>query len=287
MGVCFWSPPQKRVLLCPAKINLTLEVLDLLDGGYHQLDSVFCTLELADELYWKEAASASLQVKGDLMGMAISEGEDNLVMRALRALEAASGRTLAVAIELVKRIPAGGGLGGGSVDAGGLLWGLNQHFQLGFSIEQLQAIGAPLGADVAFGVAGGCARGQGKGDQLTPLPAPQSRPLWLIIPPFPCPTGAVYRAWDDGRFRPAQGCTEAFLQGQWQLGNDLEPAAQRVAPGLLEIRRALQPLGQVLLCGSGSTLSLWSEVSASQLEAVLQPFGCKSVSTRLLGVARA
>jgi 4-diphosphocytidyl-2-C-methyl-D-erythritol kinase len=274
------------VLHCPAKINLTLEVLDLLEGGYHQLDSVFCSLDLADELSWRESDSVSLKVSGDLMGMAISEGEDNLVLRALRALEAACGRSLPVAIELVKRIPAGGGLGGGSVDAGALLWGLNAHFGLGFSVAQLQQIGATLGADVAFGVVGGCARGEGRGDQLTALPAPPSRPLWLVIPPFPCPTGAVYRAWDEERFRPARGATEAYLQGQWVLGNDLQPAACRVAPALQDIFHALEPLGPVLLCGSGSTISLWSEVSQNELNQVLAPFDCKTVAARLQGVAR-
>jgi len=277
----------------PAKINLALEVLGELPGGYHELDSVFATLDLADELTWQDASETRLEILGG-QGLDISTGEDNLVLKALRSLEAATGRKLTLEISLHKHIPAGGGLGGGSADAAALLYGVNQSHHLGLSSSQLQALASPLGADVAFGVLGGVARGQGRGDLLTPLPIPAPRAIHLIFPPFFCPTGPVYRAWDSGRFRPARGQVKQMLgqlpDGLWgrHLGNDLEPAAERVQPQLREIRQALQSQGwgPVLLCGSGSTLSCWGGPSAPQLQDLLKPWGCEVLATRLSGASR-
>lgn len=281
-------------MLAPAKINLALEVLGDLPGGYHELDSLFATLDLADELHWKDAQTTRLRLGGEVTGLDISVGEDNLVLRALRALEQASGRSLPLEIELIKRIPAGGGLGGGSADAAALLYGVNQSHGLGFSLEQLEKLAAPLGADVAFGVRGGLARGTGRGDQLQPLPPLPVRPLVLILPPFFCPTGAVYRAWDEARWRPAAGKVAASLpylkQGVWgpleaMLGNDLEPAAEQVQPQLAELRAALQGLGPVLLCGSGSTMSCWGG-SLEQVQAALAGRNCRCVAAQVTCVSR-
>ena len=139
---------------------------------------------------------------------------------------------------------------------------------------------------MAFGVRGGLARGTGRGDQLQPLPALPERALVLILPPFFCPTGAVYRAWDAARWRPAAGKVEQSLEylqrGRWgpleeMLGNDLQPAAEQVQPQLAEIREALQHLGPVLLCGSGSTLSCW-DVSFEEVQAIVEPWKCRCVS---------
>lgn len=282
-------------MFAPAKINLALEVLGDLPGGYHQLDSLFATLDLSDELVWRDAPETTLRLGGEVTGLDISAGEDNLVIKALRALEAASGRALPLEIELIKRIPAGGGLGGGSADAAALLYGLNQSHQLGFSLKQLEELAAPLGADVAFGVRGGVARGTGRGDQLQPLPALPPRAITLILPPFFCPTGAVYRAWDAARWRPAAGKVASSLphleRGQWPplellLGNDLEPAAEQVQPQLAEIRQALQPIGPTLLCGSGSTMSCWGG-SLEQVEQAVAPWKCRCVAAQVTAMARA
>lgn len=281
-------------MLAPAKINLSLEILGDLPGGYHELDSLFATLDLADELHWKDADATSLRLGGEVTGLGISVGEDNLVLRALRTLEQASGRSLPLEIELIKRIPAGGGLGGGSADAAALLYGVNQSHGLGFSLEQLERLAAPLGADVAFGVRGGLARGTGRGDQLQALQPLPTRSLVLILPPFFCPTGAVYRAWDAGRWRPAAGKVAASLpyieRGEWgpleeMLGNDLEPAAEEVQPQLAEMRHALRGLGPVLLCGSGSTVSCWGG-SLEQVQAAVEPWGCRCVAAEITCVSR-
>jgi 4-diphosphocytidyl-2-C-methyl-D-erythritol kinase len=281
-------------VLAPAKINLALEVLGDLPGGYHELDSLFATLDLADELIWNDAPETTLRLGGEVSGLDISVGDDNLVIKALRALEAACGRSLPLDIELIKHIPAGGGLGGGSADAAALLYGLNQSHQLGFTLKQLQELASPLGADVAFGVRGGVARGTGRGDQLQALPSLPPRAITLVLPPFFCPTGAVYRAWDAARYRPALGKVAASLpyleRGQWPplellLGNDLEPAAEQMQPQLAEIRQALQPIGPTLLCGSGSTLSCWGGTLEQILQAVA-PWNCRCVAALVTGMAR-
>lgn len=281
-------------LLAPAKINLTLEVLGELPGGYHELDTVFASLDLADELRWREATQPRLTLSGELRGLPISSGEDNLVLRALRALESRVGRELPLEIELIKRIPAGGGLGGGSVDAAALLWGVNQSHQLGLSPLELQQLGATLGADVAYGVLGGVARGRGRGDELEPLPVPRSQTVHLILPPFACPTGDVYRAWDARPVPQAPGCS-ARLVAELQtdtplalehLANDLESAAWQVQPALADISQALRPLGRVLLCGSGSTLSCWSEASTAEVERRVRTWNCQVVTTHLGGGPR-
>lgn len=281
-------------LRAPAKINLALEVLGDLPGGYHEIDSIFATLDLADELHWRDSAQTALRLSGQPAGLEISAGEDNLVLRALRALESACARSLPLDIELIKRIPAGGGLGGGSADAAALLYGVNRSHGLGLSARQLQQLAAPLGADVAFGVLGGVARGTGKGDQLQPLPIPPSRKLLLILPPFFCPTGQVYKAWDAHRPRPAAGFSErlsaALPEGGWEqwLGNDLEPAAALVQPQLAEIRQALldRGWGPVLLCGSGSTLSCWGQLEAASVTELVSGWGCRVVEACLTGECR-
>lgn len=280
----------------PAKINLALEIVGVRSDGYHELDTVFATLELSDRLSWSQSSEPSvLRLHGDVGGMPVSTGEDNLVLRALRALEQASGRELPVHLDLEKRIPAGGGLGGGSGDAAALLFALNRSFKLGFTLSQLEALARPLGADVAFGIRGGVARGRGRGDELEPLPAPPARSVMLVFPPFPCPTGEVYRAWREDRPRPAAGCTEKLVAALREgrdflpfLGNDLGPAAERVQPPLREIAQELEShgWGPVLLCGSGSTLSCWNADNAAAVEEALSRWRCKALLTRLNGIAR-
>lgn len=278
-------------LEAPAKINLTLEILGDLPGGYHEVDSVYATLELADRLFWKSASQTRLTLSGDAGGLPVELGENNLVIRALRVLEAASGRSIPLEIRLEKQIPAGGGLGGGSGDAAALLYGVNRSHQLGFSEEQLQQMAAPLGADVAFGVLGGVARARGRGEVLESLGTlPDSPEIVLVFPPFGCPTGAVYQAWDVGRPRPARGSTAAFVEklsrGEWGgLANDLEPAAEEVQPPLAEIRKAIEDFGRVLLCGSGSTLSCW-DCQAEDVARAVAPWNCKVLTTRVLGQRR-
>lgn len=217
----------------PAKLTVSLRVTGVRADGYHLLDAEFVSLALADELTFGdgdglEVVDEVCAVDGDSSPVvALGPAEDNLVGRALRAV----GRIARV--RLVKRIPVGGGLGGGSTDAAAVLrWA---------GCDDL-AVAASLGADVPFCMRGGRARVTGTGEVLEPLPF-VPRTFTLVTPPFGCSTPAVYQAWDS-------------LGGPTVDGpNDLEPAALAVEPRLAAWRDALgEATGCTpVLAGSGST----------------------------------
>ena len=210
-------------VLAPAKLTMSLRVIGVRPDGYHEIDAEMVSLDLADELAFGDGDGLEVVGVGELPEPA----EGNLVRRALRAV----GRSAHV--RLVKRIPAGGGLGGGSADAAAVLrWAGCDDVDL--------ALG--LGADVPFCLRGGRARVRGIGEVIDPLPHVE-RTFTLVTPPFGCSTPAVYRAWDG-------------LGGPHASGpNDLEPAALAVEPRLVRWRDALaDATGQVpTLAGSGST----------------------------------
>ena len=204
-----------------AKLTLSLRVVGLRGDGFHLLDAEMVTLDLADELTLTPAPTTTIEVEG-----AVIEG-DNLIAKALRAV----GRRAHV--RLVKRIPMGAGLGGGSADAAAVLrWaGCDDT-----------GVAASLGADVPFCVRGGRARVTGVGEEVDALLF-EDRVFTLLTPPLHVSTPAVYRTWDD-------------LGGPvGDNGNDLEPAAVVVEPELLRWRDVLgDATGRTpRLAGSGST----------------------------------
>jgi 4-diphosphocytidyl-2-C-methyl-D-erythritol kinase len=211
------------VVLAPAKLTRSLRVTGVRPDGLHTIDAEMVTLDLADELVFEPGDE--LVVEG--AGPDVTAGDDNLVRRALRAVD----RTARVTLR--KRIPSGAGLGGGSADAAAVLrWAGSTDL----------ALATGLGADVPFCLLGGRARVTGIGEVLEPL-TPLALTFTLLTPPVHCSTPAVYRAWDD-------------LGGPTAAGpNDLEPAALAVAPELGRWRDELRErTGQVpVLAGSGST----------------------------------
>lgn len=214
-------------VLAPAKVTLSLRVLGVRADGLHLVDAEMVTVDLADELEI-DPAGDGLEVRDEAgRGLPVPADDTNLVARALALVD----RTAHV--RLTKRIPAGGGLGGGSADAAAVLrW----------TGETDPAVAARLGADVAFCLIGGRARVTGIGEEIEPLPH-LDRTLTLLTPPFGCSTPAVYRAWDE-------------LGGPRASGpNDLEQAALVVEPRLAEWRtRLADATGErPALAGSGST----------------------------------
>lgn len=222
-------------VVAPAKLTLSLHVTGLRDDGFHLLESEMVSIDLADTLTFGPGAGVSVvdEVAGGLGVEAVPTGPENLVARALAAV----GRSAAVTI--VKRIPAGAGLGGGSTDAAAVLrWA---------GITDL-AVAAALGADVPFCVAGGRARVTGIGEVVEPLVF-EDRCFVLLLPPVSVDTGAVYRQWDLRRTR-----RPVANPGDGAGDNDLEPAAVEVAPSLALWRdRFAQVTGRrPRLAGSGS-----------------------------------
>lgn len=214
------------VLRAPAKLTLSLRVVSRRADGFHNIDAEMVSVDLADELSMDVADETTLEVTGPA-ARGVTDDSRNLVVRALAAV----GRTAAV--RLVKNVPAGAGLGGGSSDAAAVLrWAGCRD--LGVAVA--------LGADVPYCVAGGRARVQGTGGSVEPLEY-EERTFTLLTPPLHVSTPSVYAAWDD------------LGQPTGPHGNDLEPAAVVVEPGLELWRdRLAEATGQVpRLAGSGST----------------------------------
>lgn len=289
------------IVSAPAKINLTLEVTGIEDNGYHTLDTVFVWLALEDSLSLEKAPSTSLSLKGEGVNVdSVEVDESNLVMRAHRAVEKRVDQDLPTRYRLLKRIPAGGGLGGGSADAAAALIGLNSLYDLGLRQEHLLELARPLGADVSFGLIGGAARGTRYGDLLEPVKLPNflfERDLVLIFPEFGCPTPAVYGLWDKEPSHVARGRSQMLLSLHDHpedifdsIANDLEEPAFRLHPELRNFKEALRRAGLRAPClsGSGSTLFgfLPQGGDVEEVEQALSTLGVRVVITKLKEEAR-
>ncbi len=217
--------PGPVALAAEAKLTVSLRVTGVRGDGYHLVDAEMVSLDLADTLTF--GSGDGLDVVAAATGLDVPAGDDNLVRRALALV----GRRAHV--HLAKRIPAGGGLGGGSADAAAVLrWaGVDDP-----------AVAVRLGADVPFCLRGGRARVTGIGEVLEPRPFVPAT-YTLCVPPFGCSTPAVYAAWDEMDGPTADG------------PNDLEAAALRVEPRLATWRDRLGDATGLtpVLAGSGST----------------------------------
>jgi 4-diphosphocytidyl-2-C-methyl-D-erythritol kinase len=217
-------------IVAPAKLTLSLSVTGVRPDGYHELRAEMVSLSLSDVLTFTEGGSGlSLAADPGTRAKSMGDDRDNLITRALAAV----GRHAAV--HVAKRIPVGGGLGGGSTDAAAVLrWAGCADLDV--------ALG--LGSDVPFSVIGGRALVEGTGERVTPLEF-EARRFVLLIPPFGVNTARVYRAWDE--LQSGGGPEEG--------GNALTAAALTVEPRLIRWRDALQELTgrPAMLAGSGST----------------------------------
>ena len=163
------------VVAAPAKVNLFLHVTGRRADGYHTLESLFALIDLADVVTLARRSDGAIVRAADVAG--IPEAED-LALRAARALQRASGTPCGVTLAVDKRIPLGGGLGGGSSDAASVLLALNRLWHLGLPRDALARIGAGLGADVPFFIGGENALARGVGEALTPVSLPRR---WLVL----------------------------------------------------------------------------------------------------------
>jgi 4-diphosphocytidyl-2-C-methyl-D-erythritol kinase len=232
-----------------AKINLALRVLGREPDGYHRLDTIFAFAEDGDILSAEPAATLTLAVAGPFAAD-VPAGGDNLVLRAAHALGGGRG----AALHLDKRLPVAAGIGGGSADAAAALRVLNRLWDLGLDDSDLLEIARGLGADVPACLKSLPVRGQGRGDDLIPLEAPElaGRPLLLVNPGIPLSTAEVFAHWKPN----ASG------------GNDLEAAAVSLVPDIArildELRRA-PGATQVGMSGSGGTCFALFEAEARQI----------------------
>lgn len=236
-------------VLAYAKLNLVLRIVGRREDGYHLLQSLFCAVDLADEIEL-EPLPRGIEI---VAPAELGPPEGNLAYRAAKLLLGENGP--GVHIVLRKRIPPGAGLGGGSSDAAAVLAGLNLLYGFRKSAEELRNQAAKLGADVPFFLGRSPAWVEGIGERLTPLDLPLPFVFLLVIPPYPCPTAEVYRAYDalGLPFSPVGPIPKIP-----PFPNDLWPAAVQVRPALRALRATLEALPSlgVGLSGSGSTLFL-------------------------------
>jgi 4-diphosphocytidyl-2-C-methyl-D-erythritol kinase len=229
----------------PAKINLFLHVVGRRADGYHELQTVFRLLDFGDEIALRVRPDGQVVRHAGLPGL---PPEQDLVVRAARALQQASGTPLGADIAVDKRIPAGGGLGGGSSDAATVLRALDHLWGTGLGVERLAAIGLALGADVPVFVHGRSAWAEGVGERLVPVDLPPQ--AYVVVDPAEAvPTGPVFQAPELTRNTP-RTTIRGFLDGS-TMRNDLEPVVRRRHPA---VDAALTWLGRhapARLTGSG------------------------------------
>jgi 4-diphosphocytidyl-2-C-methyl-D-erythritol kinase len=252
------------LLRAQAKLNLVLRITGRAPNGYHLLDTLFHALDLADDLVVAPTGGGlSLTITAEDARSALSVDDDNLVLRAARAFAQRAGVPADFAFSLHKRIPHGGGLGGGSSDAAAALRLCNALCGHPLDAESLHELARPLGADCAFFLRGGSQWGRGVGDVLSPAEVPHCHFL-LVVPPFGCPTAAVYKMyaahWKSAADEATVMDATAYHQKDsvlcFRFENDLTEAAFRVQPGLRSLQERARELGvpSLHMTGSGSTL---------------------------------
>lgn len=242
-----------------AKVNLYLSVVGRRSDGYHEIETVFQSVDLADELFFE--ASEHVEVVCSLPALS---GPGNLAQVAAEQLRAAAGVTSGARITIDKRIPIAAGLAGGSANAAATLVGLNSLWRLGLGEDALRSIGSRIGADVPFCVMGGTAFGAGSGTALSKMPPFGHGPIVLAKASGQLLAADVYAAYDKNPAQPKRSVAalRAFLDVQGEgdvcpmLENALEPAVVRLLPGVGRIRDAALAAGAhcALVSGSGPTV---------------------------------
>jgi 4-diphosphocytidyl-2-C-methyl-D-erythritol kinase len=268
------------LVFAPAKLNLSLRVLAREETGFHQIETLFCALSLADEV---QLIGGTPGLRLEVVAPPESPGppqdlgplHDNLAWRAAATFFRLAGRPQAATIRLIKRIPSGAGLGGGSSDAAAVLKALNTIHGQPLSPEDLLLAGAQLGSDVPFFLAGcSLAWAWGRGGRLLPLPPLSARPVLLAVPPIAVSTADAY-AWlaaERGAHFVAppailttaiESWTDADAMGH----NDFETIVFQRFPLLRDLRNALSASGAQIarMTGTGSVLfGVFDEVAVAE-----------------------
>ncbi|MGH2754458.1 MAG: 4-(cytidine 5'-diphospho)-2-C-methyl-D-erythritol kinase [Actinomycetota bacterium] len=250
-----------------AKVNLFLRVLGERGDGYHEIETILHSVGLSDTLEISATRSGEVAVEmtyAEGLQGEIPKPQENFVHLAAMALLEAGAKNSGVMIRLVKRIPAGAGLGGGSGNAAGALVALAQHWGLDIEAQELLRRAALIGSDVPYCIEGGTALASGRGEKLTRLAAPLSMHVVLGMADRPLPTRDVYGALSDNRSdKTGKSAPMALALGAGDVGevaallhNDLEAPAFALRPELPAQKESLLEAGALgaLLSGSGPTL---------------------------------
>lgn len=245
----------------PAKLNLFLHITGRREDGYHLLQTVFQFLDFSDELKFGLREDGRINLSSNYQDV---EPEQDLVIRSARRLREHCGQTQGVDISVCKRLPIGGGLGGGSSDAATTLVALNHLWGLGMGVDELSAIGLELGADVPVFVHGRAAWAEGVGEHLTPVELPEH---WFLVtsPGVHVSTAEVFNAPDLTRNTPAITIRD-FLSGAGH--NDCQQVARKICPEVDNLLNWLDKKAPARMTGTGACV-FSSFATRQQAQAVL------------------
>jgi 4-diphosphocytidyl-2-C-methyl-D-erythritol kinase len=281
----------------PGKVNLFLGVGDLRDDGYHELTTVFHAVSLFDEITVRNADLLSLELSGEGVE-SLPNDHRNLAWRAAELLAEHVGRGPDVAISVEKSIPVAGGMAGGSADAAAVLVAVNALWELGVPRRDLHALAAELGSDVPFALHGGTALGTGRGEQLATVLARNTFHWVLAFAKGGLSTPKVFAEMDRLRADSRRGRSPSRLEEPEPLlaalasgdaaqlapllGNDLQPAALSLDPGLRRTLRAGQDAGALagIVSGSGPTCAFLCSSASSAIDVGVELAGagvCRTV----------
>ena len=248
-------------ILARAKINWTLDIVGRRADGYHLMDMLMQPVTLADTVNLLPADEITLTTGGTPL---LPADEKHLALRAARALARHTGCTKGAAIHVEKRIPVGAGMGGGSADAAAVLAGLNEMWGLGLTLEELEAVGLTLGADVPFCIRGGLTRTTGIGERMENLPCAACFPLVVVQPCEGLSTKEIFTAYHEQPdvLRPDNAAAaEALARGDASalsaaLGNVMQPVSEARRPEIARAIAALTAAGAFAarMTGSGSAV---------------------------------
>ncbi|WP_096463267.1 4-(cytidine 5'-diphospho)-2-C-methyl-D-erythritol kinase [Aneurinibacillus soli] len=283
----------RLMVKAPAKINLTLDVLARRPDGYHEIEMVMTTIDLADRLTITTLAEDRIVLDCTVSYLPLDER--NHVYQAARLIKEQFGIKQGVHIHIDKQIPIAAGLAGGSSDAAATIRGLNRLWNLGMDMEKMASLGSRIGSDVSFCVYGGTALARGRGERIEKLPSPP--PCWVILakPPIGVSTAEVYGALKVEEL--TDGCRseqmiKAIAEQNFSgicrtLGNHLESVTLAMHPQVQQIKERMLRFGAdgVLMSGSGPTVFALTdrESRMNRIYNGLRGF-CKEVyAVRILG----
>ena len=246
----------------PGKLNLFLHVVGRRSDGYHLLQTVFQFIDLCDEIRFRVRPAGVVERIGDVPG--VPPAADLVVRAARRLLDHAPGVRTGVGIEIRKRLPMQGGVGGGSSDAATVLVALNELWELRLSPKELEGIGLELGADVPVFIAGHAAFAEGVGEKLTPVVLPE--PVYLLVrPDVAVSTGEVFKDPELTRDSAVITIRDSLTSG---VRNDCEPVVRRRFPAVAEALDWLGHFAPARLTGTGSCVYAAMPDEASAREAL-------------------
>lgn len=245
----------------PAKINLTLDVLHKRTDGFHEVEMVMTTVDLADRVWLESTNDGKITIHSS--ERYVPNDRKNLCYQAAELIQQKMGITRGVHITLEKSIPVAAGLAGGSSDAAATLRGLNRLWNLRLSAEELAKLGAEIGSDVAFCVHGGTALATGRGELIQELPSPPN--CWVILakPAISVSTADIYGklSLSNVKHPNTPQMIEALNEGDYRklctsIGNVLEPVTMALYPEVENIKKHMKKFGAdaVMMSGSGPTV---------------------------------